>query len=210
MRISGSRSTGTVILATLTAMLIAGCGSKNADATADDSVAASADSAAPASAAVAAVSPATATAASLTADDIDKWQRGMEAEMKAVQDAGTQLKNAKTSDDSLNAVAAVNETATQPAGAKAAGVDERRYQLISQTFSSLTGDMAPIENEMDVSKMPADLLTTMKNGRANALAAASVGLPPELLDALRPRAAVLRKQALTLIAARLKAAGMAQ
>jgi hypothetical protein len=69
--------------------------------------------------------------------------------------------------------------------------------------------MAPLEQEMDVSSMPAATIATMRQARDKALATASVGVPPQVLAALRPRAGALRKQALDLAAARLKAAGMA-
>lgn len=131
----------------------------------------------------------------------------MDAELKAVQNAASQLKTAKNSTDSLNALFGVNETSTRAAGAQAAGVDEQRYQLISNTLASLAADMSPLEQEMDVTKMPASAIDAMKHAREQALANVSATLPPALVEAMRPRAAALRKQALALAGERVKAAG---
>jgi hypothetical protein len=211
MRISNSHPRHALIFAALAAALVTGCGKKSADATAD-SAAVQSDSTPTAAAATTQSASATApaTAASLTADDMDRWQRGMDAEMKAVQDVPAQMKSAKTSDDSLNALNAANESSTLAAGAKAAGVDEQRYQLISSTLSSLAANMTPVDSEMDMSKMPAAMATSMNQARQKALVAASAGIAPDLLTALKPRAVALRKQALALAGARLKAVGAVQ
>jgi len=145
--------------------------------------------------------------APVTVEDIDRWQKGMEAELEAVKKAGADLKAAKNSNDTLSAMMAANDMSTRAAGAKAAGVDEERYQLIRNTLSSVVGQMAPIEQEMDVSKLPAASVAELKKGREAGLAQAAAGLSPELVEALKPRAAELRKQDLTLTGERLKAAG---
>ena len=64
-------------------------------------------------------SPANNTPASLTADDIDRWQKGLDAELEAVKKAGADLKAAKTNNDSLSAMMAANDMSTRAAGAKA-------------------------------------------------------------------------------------------
>jgi hypothetical protein len=210
MQTLSARIVHAMAISTFAALTLVACSRKAADGSAADSVAVHGDTAvsAPATAATSNTANAAPTAASLGADDIDRWQRGMDAELKAVQDAGTQLKNAKNSTDSLNALFAANETSTRVAGAKAAGVDEQRYQLIANTLATLAADMSPIEQEMDMSKMPASAVESMKHAREQSLASASAGLSPALIEAMRPRAAVLRKQALTLAGERLKAAGM--
>jgi hypothetical protein len=142
-------------------------------------------------------------------DDIDRWQRGMDAELAAVQQVPAQMKNAKTSDDSLNALNAANEASTRAIGAKAAGVDEGRYQLISGKLSSLVASMTPADSDMDMSKMPASMTASMNQAREKALAASSVGVPADVLAALKPRAVALRRQSLALAGARLKAVGAA-
>ena len=202
--------TRTIVPALVAAMLLTGCGRT------DDSDASPADSA---SSDTAVATPSTAqpsssasanTPASLTADDIDRWQKGMDAELEAVKKAGTDLKAAKTSNDTLSAMMATNDMTTRAAGAKAAGVDEERYQLIRSTLSSVVGQMAPIEQEMDVSKLPANAVAELKKSRDEGLARVTAELSAQLVDALKPRAAALRKQDLTLTAERLKAAGMAR
>jgi len=206
-----SRPTHAVLVA---ALLAVAC--KPAErAAADDSATAAADSASagqPAAAPAAAAGTATTTEqpgpSSLTAADVDRWQRGMEAELAAVRDAGKKLTEAKTANDTMSAMMAANETSTRAAGAKAAGVDEERYNVIRATLSPLTGLMAPIEQEMNVKEMPPAMLAQLKQGREQSLAQASAGVPPAVLEALRPRAAELRKQDLALTAERLKAAGI--
>jgi len=189
------------------ATVVAACSRSEQADTADSS--ATADTAASASATPApAPSPANNTPASLTADDIDRWQKGMDAELEAVKKAGTDLKAAKTSNDSLSAMMAANDMSTRDAGAKAAGVDGERYQLIRTTLSSVVGQMAPIEQEMDVSKLPAASVAEMKKSRDAGLTQATAELSPQLVEALKPRAAALRKQDLTLTAERLKASGI--
>lgn len=180
-------------------------------AAATDSAAVAGQSSAPNAAAATATPGGTSSAeASLTVGDIDRWQKGMEAELAAVRDAGKQLRAAKTANDTMSAMMAANETSTLAAGAKAAGVDEERYKVIRGTLSSLAGYMAPIEQEMNVKDMPPEMVAQLKQGREQSLDRASAGIPKDVLDALRPRAAELRKQDLTLTGERLKAAGMGQ
>ena len=189
------------------ATVVAACSRPEQADTADSSAAA--DTAASASATPAPTpSPANNTPASLTADDIDRWQKGMDAELEAVKKAGADLNAAKTNNDSLTAMMAANDMSTRDAGAKAAGIDGERYQLIRTTLSSVVGQMAPIEQEMDVSKLPATAVAELKKSREAGLAQATAELSPQLVDALKPRAAALRKQDLTLTAERLKASGI--
>jgi hypothetical protein len=190
--------------------LLAACGGAKDDASADDS-AAQADSAAAVAAAEpapAAAPPAPASDAAVTVDDIDRWQRGMAAELQAVRDAGERLKTAKTGNDTVTAMFAANETSTRAAGASAAGVDENRYNRIRSALSSLVGALAPLEVDMNVSQMPAPMVAQMKQAREQQLAQLAPQHPAELIEALRPRAGDLRKQELTLVGERLKAAGM--
>jgi hypothetical protein len=207
----------------LAAALLAAAACKPAErADSDDSAAgtdtasamAEQDSASAAAAAAATTSGATSsappTAASLTVDDIDRWKRGMEAELAAVREAGTKLAAAKTGNDTLTAMTGTLETSTREAGAKAAGVDPERYNFIRSTLSPLTAYLAPLEMEMNVKDMPPAMVAQMKQSREQSLAQASAGVPPAVIDALRPRAAELRKQDLTLVGERLKAAGAAR
>lgn len=194
-------------VAALAAVALAACGKKSANESTTDSVAAHADTTATAPAV--AMSANTSTAM-LGPDDIDRWQHGMDAELTAVHNAAAQLRNAKSSTDSLNALFAANETSTRAAGAKGAGVDEQRYQLIANKLASLAADMSPVEQEMDPATVPASVVKAMQHAREQSLAAESAGIDPALIQAMRPRAAALRKQALALAGERLKAAGMSR
>ena len=199
----------TRIALTLTAVLLAACGGDDADNEGED-LAAEEQVAVAETAPAETLSPPAAnpTSAPLAVEDIDRWQRGLEAELQAVRDAGTSLANAKTGSDSANAMFAATEMSTLEAGAKAAGVDQERYRFIRERLATAAEAMTPIEEEADVSNTPAPLLESMKQGREQALARVSADLPPEVLEALRPRAAALRKQDIALVAERLKAAGM--
>jgi hypothetical protein len=189
---------------------LAACSRPDKTDTADSAAADTVTTATTQPAAPAAASPANNTPASLTPDDIDRWQKGMDAELEAVRKAGADLKAAKTSNDTLTAMMAANEMSTRDAGAKAAGVDPDRYQLIRTTLSSLAGEMSPIEQEMNVKDLPASAVEGLKKSREASLAQATANLSPDLVKALEPRAAALRKQSLTLTAERLKASGMAK
>jgi hypothetical protein len=198
--------------------LVAGCGGRDEadadDPPAADTAAAAGASADGASAGAAESNAADASAAGTSAQaplevaDIDRWQRGIAGELEAVRRAGDSLRIAKTAEDSTTALFAANEMSTRAAGARAAGVDEARYQRIRATFSPLVAQMAPIEQEMNVAQMPPAMVAQLKQGRADAVTRASAELPTAVVEALRPRAAELRQQDRALLAARLEAAGM--
>jgi hypothetical protein len=204
--------TRTFVRLVAAATVVTACSRSEQADTADSTTAATADTTASPAAApttpAASSSPANNTPASLTADDIDRWQKGMDGELEAVKKAGADFKAAKTANDSTSAMMAANEMSTRAAGAKAAGVDEERYQLIRTTLSSVVGQMAPIELTMDVSKLPAASVAELKKSREAGLAQATAELSPALVEALKPRAAALRKQDLTLTGERLKASGI--
>lgn len=190
--------------------LIAACAGKH-DAAATDSTAMQPEStaAAPATAPAPTSTSTSAANAPLTVADIDRWQKGMDAELKAVQDAAARMHEAKSGDDTVSAMFATNETSTLPAGAKAADVDVERYKFIRSTLSTVAGEMSPIENEMNTKDMPAPMVAQLQQGRDQALARSTATMSPDVVAALKPRAAALRKQDLELTAARLKAAGAA-
>ena len=196
------------------ALALAGCSSREpAEEAAADSAEAGEAGEAGEGTEAAAPAPASSTAettaeASMTVEDIDRWQKGMAGELTAVRDAGKQLKAAKTGNDSLSAIMAANETSTREAGARAAGVSESRYGMIASTLSAVVRYMAPLDADMDVSKLPVEMRNAMTADREQSLARISPAYPPAVIDALRPRAAALRKQEMTLVGERLKAAGM--
>lgn len=148
--------------------------------------------------------------ASMTVEDIDRWERGMTAELAAVREAGVKFRSAKSSTDSMTAMMEANDVPTRAPGARAAGVDESRYGTIRSTLSSIVRYMVPAEQEMDMSKMPAEMIAAMNKDREQTFARMSPAFPPAVIEALRPRALALRKQELTLVGERLKAAGLAR
>jgi len=210
MRMTRSRS---ISLAVLSLVAVAACGHSRDAAT--DSTAAATDSTPPATApsTSAAVTPASSSAAStdapITVADIDAWQKGMTAELTAVQDAGTARQNAKNATDTLNAMFGANDMSTRPAGAKGAGMSEARYQYVSNKLSSIVGNLSPIEAEMNMKDMPESFRKQMQQSREQSATQEMAGMAPDVQAALRARAADLRKQSLELAGARLRAAGAA-
>ena len=151
---------------------------------------------------------ASAAATPLGPDDIERWQRGMEAELQAVREAEAALNQAQNSEDTLNAMMAANDMSTLEAGARAAGVSQDRYQFIRSNLSTAAGYLSPLEQEMDVSQMPPAMVEQFEQNRQTSLERMGDVLPPEVLEALRPRAAELRRQDVALTQARLRAVGM--
>ena len=132
----------------------------------------------------------------------------MEGELKAVQAAGAKMKSARTGEDSLNAMMGVQEMTTASVGAQAAGVDEERYKFIRSNLSAVVSYLTPPELEgMDTTKMPQSLRDEFRAGREAQLKQMAKAVPADVVDALRPRAAELRKKDMELAGARLKGAG---
>ena len=76
---------------------------------------------------------------------------------------------------------------------------------------SAVAQLTPLEEEWpNLKEMPASMVEDLKKGRETALARMSTDVPPPVIEALRPRAAELRKQSMTLAGERMKAAGMAR
>jgi hypothetical protein len=132
----------------------------------------------------------------------------MAGELGAVQAAADRLKTARSNEDSLSAMMGVQEMATMEAGAKAAGVDPERYKVIRSNLSSAASYMTPELGGIDTTMLSPDQRAEMKQMNEAQLAQLQGAVPAEVLAALRPRAATLRKQELALVAARLKGAGM--
>lgn len=189
------------------AFLIAACG--KSESSADTTLIDTASQAAAAPAATQS-QPTTTNSEPVSVDDIDRWQRGMAAELKAVQDAGAKLKAAKTANDTLDATMAANDMSTRDAGAAAAGLNPDRYQFVRTTLSSAVGKLSPIEMEMNVKEMPPEMIAQMQKSREESLKQMSNEVPAAVIEALRPRAAELRKQDMTLTGERLKASGAVQ
>src|SRR5688500_908135 len=142
----------------------------------------------------------------VSVDDIDRWQRGMEAELQATREAAAKLAQAKDDNEKLEALQAATEMGTIDAGADAAGVDHDRYRRIRNHFSNAVSQLSPIEMEMDVSQMPAEVVEQMKQARAAGVSQLESQLPADVLETLKARAAELRQQDKSLVAERMKVA----
>jgi hypothetical protein len=205
-----SRFTRT-LLPSLLAGLVFACGGKEAandDAASDpaaeetqnDTDTAQSEAAAPAE-------PANVTSAPIAVEDIDRWSKGLEGELKAVKDAGAKLKEAKTSEDTLNAMMGAQEMNTVEAGASAAGLELERYRFVRSNLSSAAGYLAPEIGGVDPSTMPAEMREELKKGNETQLAQMADAVPAEVVAALKPRAVEMRKRDLELAGERLKAVG---
>jgi hypothetical protein len=124
-----------IVPAGLLAASLYGCGTRDDKPAADPQVAETLDTAPAddASAAAPAAAPADGGQKPLTVADIDRWDKGMAAELEAVHAAATRLDQAKTGNDTLTAMTDLQDMSTLEAGAQAAGVDRERYNLIRST-----------------------------------------------------------------------------
>ena len=193
-------------------LLLAGLYACGHDAKSDaDAAAAASEDATPAQDASIDTAPSAAPAdpgqKPVTVADIERWSQGMAAELQAVNAAAAKLKQAKTAEDTSNAMAGMLDTETLAAGAQAAGVDGERYNLIRSTFSTAAGYLAPSVGGLDTTKLSPEQRADMRRDDAAQLDQMKDVLPPDVVSALTPRAAELRTKDLELTAARLKAAG---
>ncbi|HEY7637683.1 MAG TPA: hypothetical protein VH763_19215 [Gemmatimonadales bacterium] len=146
----------------------------------------------------------------LAVADIDRWEKGMAAELAAVQGATARLKQAKTGNDTLTALMSLQETATADAGAKAAGVDPERYNVIRSNLSTAASYLAPSIGGVDTTMLSPEQRAEMKRGNAAQLEQMKDLVPGDVVAALTPRAAALRKKDLELAGERLKGATQAR
>jgi hypothetical protein len=198
-------------LACVLVLTLAACGGGGGDARSDEA-APPADAGADTDAGSEAAPPAPdASAASMqpvTVPDIDSWKKGMAAELEAVRAAGTKLKEAKTGDDTLSAMMGMQEMATQEAGAKAAGLDLERYKFVNSELSAAVTYLTPELGGIDTTMLSPAQRDELRESNAAQLKQMEERVPADVVEALRPRAAELRKQSLELVAERLKSAGV--
>jgi hypothetical protein len=104
--------------------------------------AATADSAAVASAAVQEnstqeSSPSTAGPVTITAADLDAFEKGIARETELVREASDKARNAKTAQERGEAIQAGFETNTMVAAAPATGLSVERYKAVRETLGTL-------------------------------------------------------------------------
>jgi hypothetical protein len=208
LRAFGSQAASAGLLAV---GLLFACGRKDAQPDVSADTASGEESAAQdtsSSAAPAAQPTGTPTSAPLTPADIERWTKGIDGELQAVREAGAKLKSARTSDDTLNAMMGVQEMATVDAGAKAAGVDPERYKFIRSNLSAVVGYLTPSLGGIDTTSLPQAQRDELRKGNEAQIQRMQQEVPADVVDAVKPRAAELRKKDMELVAARLKGAGM--
>lgn len=193
-------------------ILVAGCGQKSTESEApqDDATVTESDTSDTTDTPTASTNTQPTSRSSVSVDDIDRWQRGMEAEMKAVQEAAAKVAEAKDENEKLEALHAATEMGTIDTGAQAAGVDRDSYRRIRNTFANAVSQLSPIESEMDVTQMPAEMVEQMKQAREAGVKQLEGELPADVMEALKSRALELRTQEKTLVAERLKVATSAR
>lgn len=152
----------------------------------------------------------TPNSAPLSTEDVDRWRRGMAAELGAIAEAESQLRAAATAEDTMNALSAASEMSTRGAGARAAGIDEDRYQFVRRTLSAAVGYLSPLDMEMDVSQMPPAMVDEFERSRSANLERMGDVLPANLIETLRTEAADLRRQDVEVTAARVRLADAAR
>ena len=208
LRAFGSQAASAGLLAV---GLLFACGRKDAQPDVSADTASGEESAAQdtsSSAAPAAQPTGNPTSAPLTPADIERWTKGIDGELQAVREAGAKLKSARSSEDTLNAMMGVQEMATVDAGAKAAGIDPERYKFIRSNLSAVVGYLTPSLGGIDTTSLPQAQRDELRKGNEAQIQRMQQEVPADVVDALKPRAAELRKKDMELVAARLKGAGM--
>ncbi len=152
--------------------------------------------------------PASPAESPVTVADIDAWRKGMAAEIEAVREAAAGMKAARSGDDSLAALMGVQETSTEKAGATAAGLELERYKFVRGELSAAVSYLTPHLGGIDTTLLSAEQRAELRQSNEEQLKQMQERVPPEVVEALRPRAEELRKQNLELVGARLKGAGM--
>lgn len=192
-------------LGVLTAFLFAACGG---DARRDEPPAEQAADAAEAAAPDASSQAANPGSAPVSVEDIERWDKGMAAELAAVQKAATKLGDARTGEDTLSALMGVQEMTTTPAAAEAAGLDLERYKTVRSNLAAAVAYLTPHLGGIDTTMLSAAQREEMREMNAAQLKQLEGMVPPEVIEALKPKAEALRKRGIELAGARMKGAGM--
>lgn len=193
-------------LACVLALTLGACGGGDSDA---DEASPPAETGADAEAAPSAEPDASGGAAApVAAADLDRWQTGLAAELEAVRKAGARMREAKTNEDTLSAMMAVQEMATQEIGARAAAMNLERYRMVHSELSAAVSYLTPHLGGIDTTMLSPEQRVELRQSNEAQLKQMEARVPAEVVAALRPRAAELRKLTLELVAERLKSVGM--
>jgi hypothetical protein len=161
--------------------------------------------------------------APITAEDFDRYERGLAAEVATVRKAINDKKGAKSSQDSLAVIFAATEGETQDDGARAAGVSVDRYRHLDQELGATISArvMSPamrqtMPDSAAIAQLPAEHQEQARKNMREMQAALSDSatyrrIPPALQETFKARAAArldtLWKE---LFALRMQAAGIAR
>ena len=189
-------------LCLLTVTLLTACGG---DAPKEEPPA---EAAADAPAADTSSQPADPISAPLAVEDIGRWEKGLAAELAAVQESGTKLESARTGEDTLSALMGVQEMTTTPVGAEAAGMDQERYRMVRSNLAAAVAYLTPHLGGIDTTMLSVAQREEMREMNQAQLRRLEGTVPSEVIEALKPKAEVLRKKEIELAGARLKGAGM--
>lgn len=156
----------------LVATVMLGCGKKDRNTSIPDSVTLPPSEEAVSSAATPAADPPSGNPVSgpVTKAEVDRWEKGLAGEMKAVQDAAAKMK--------------------------------------SSNLSAVVGYLTPQLGGIDTTMLTGAQREEMRKGNEAQLQRMQQDVPADVIAAIRPRAAELRKKDLELVAARVKGAGM--
>ena len=202
------RAAFTALLALTLAACSAGGDESAADGSADSAATAAAADTGAATEVPAGTQVMNGSGSPMTPDDVERYARGLDAELAAVQEAGRRMAQAKSGTDTLEVLGALQESATTDAGAKAAGVDVERYRQMRNAIGSAARALAPMEAEFPAEMLTTEMRAELQKGRDATLAQVAPLVPAATLEVIRPRAEAMRKRELELAGARLKAAGM--
>ncbi len=192
----------------MVSLLVSGCEVRSPDDSSADASDTAVNTASPPASRAQSAPSTNPVSAPLSTADIERWERGIAAERKAVEEAGAKLKAARNGEDTLNVIMGVQEMATLGAGAQAAGLEQERYKFVRSNLSAAVGYLTPFMEGMDTTIFSKEQRDEMRQGNERELKRMEQDVPSDVIEMLRPRAAELRKKNLELVGARLKAAGM--
>jgi hypothetical protein len=154
----------------------------------------------------------------LTVNDLDAYERGVEAEIAAVGEAERRRAAATSPSDTLEALADATELRTIEVGARAAGMPVDRYREVRQRVEGvLRANATPAASQMmgdvDTTNAPPEVRARVRENireqeaaTARARETAFAGLDPQVAAALRSRVDRLDSLRMRLVAERIRVA----